>query len=79
MHCKLHQKKRPKDVFFDTAPPGELAAGEGFEPSQTESESVVLPLHHPAVWCFNYNKFVFEVNIFPLKSHKLNLVFQGGA
>jgi len=31
------------------------------------------------VWCFNYNKFVFEVNIFPLKSHKLNLVFQGGA
>ena len=26
-----------------------LAAGEGFEPSQTESESVVLPLHNPAV------------------------------
>ena len=25
-----------------------LAAGEGFEPSQTESESVVLPLHKPA-------------------------------
>ena len=25
-----------------------LAAGEGFEPSQTESESVVLPLHNPA-------------------------------
>ena len=26
-----------------------LAAGEGFEPSQTESESGVLPLHKPAV------------------------------
>jgi hypothetical protein len=25
-----------------------LAAGEGFEPSQTESESGVLPLHKPA-------------------------------
>ena len=25
-----------------------VAAGEGFEPSQTESESVVLPLHNPA-------------------------------
>ena len=29
-----------------------LAAGEGFEPSQTESESVVLPLHNPAKFCF---------------------------
>ena len=28
-----------------------MAAGEGFEPSQTESESVVLPLHNPAIWC----------------------------
>ena len=26
-----------------------LAAGEGFEPSHTESESAVLPLHNPAV------------------------------
>jgi hypothetical protein len=25
-----------------------LAAGEGFEPSLTDPESVVLPLHHPA-------------------------------
>ena len=29
-----------------------LAAGEGFEPSQTESESVVLPLHNPAISLF---------------------------
>ena len=27
-----------------------MAAGEGFEPSQTESESGVLPLHKPAVF-----------------------------
>ena len=26
-----------------------VAAGQGFEPRQTESESVVLPLHNPAV------------------------------
>ena len=32
-----------------------MAAGTGFEPVQSESESLVLPLHHPAVlrkcWC----------------------------
>ena len=27
-----------------------MAAGEGFEPSHTESESAVLPLHKPAVF-----------------------------
>ena len=27
-----------------------LAAGEGFEPSHTESESAVLPLHNPAMF-----------------------------
>ena len=27
-----------------------LAAEEGFEPSQTESESVVLPLHNSAIF-----------------------------
>ena len=30
-----------------------LAAGEGFEPSHTESESAVLPLHNPAVFLTN--------------------------
>ena len=29
--------------------PSKLAAGEGFEPSHTESESAVLPLHNPAM------------------------------
>ena len=28
-----------------------MAAGEGFEPSHTESESAVLPLHKPAISC----------------------------
>ena len=28
-----------------------VAAGEGFEPSHTESESAVLPLHKPAILC----------------------------
>ena len=27
-----------------------MAAEEGFEPSQTESESAVLPLHHSAIF-----------------------------
>lgn len=27
-----------------------MAAGLGFEPRQTESESVVLPLHYPAIY-----------------------------
>lgn len=33
-----------------------VAAGEGFEPSQTESESVVLPLHNPATDDDYYNR-----------------------
>ena len=45
-------------MFFNTKKPNDLdchlnhsvsmAAGLGFEPRQTESESVVLPLHNPA-------------------------------
>ncbi len=27
-----------------------LAAGSGFEPEQSESESLVLPLHNPAIY-----------------------------
>ena len=33
-----------------------MAAEEGFEPSQTESESAVLPLHHSAVYKNIYKK-----------------------
>ena len=34
-----------------------MVAGEGFEPSQTESESVVLPLHNPAKRIHYYTNF----------------------
>ena len=34
-----------------------MAAGEGFEPSHTESESAVLPLHKPAILrCYHKRK-----------------------
>ena len=41
------KKKRGSHCIAMTS---SLAAGEGFEPSQTESESGVLPLHKPAVF-----------------------------
>lgn len=41
-----------------------VVAGEGLEPSQTESESVVLPLHNPALNnSIYYNKNNKNVNI----------------
>ena len=42
-----------------------MAAGEGFEPSHTESESAVLPLHNPATFVANryyYSGFLSFVN-----------------
>ena len=42
----FHKQKIPGTIAI----PGILvAAGEGFEPSHTESESAVLPLHKPAI------------------------------
>ena len=38
----------PNVALYQTEPHLEMAAEEGFEPSQTESESAVLPLHNPA-------------------------------
>ena len=40
---------RKKEVQNLTVSDFSVAAGEGFEPSHTESESAVLPLHNPAV------------------------------
>ena len=34
-----------------------MAADEGFEPSQTESESGVLPLHQSAISSLNFDLF----------------------
>ncbi len=51
-----------------------LAAGEGFEPSQTESESGVLPLHNPAKRkCYYIRFFRFvkaEIQKSPRKTKK---------
>ena len=44
MLCLTAQMKKSKPIGLDF-----LAAEEGFEPSQTESESVVLPLHNSAI------------------------------
>ena len=38
-----------KEKRFASCKPLFVAAGEGFEPSHTESESAVLPLHNPAM------------------------------
>jgi hypothetical protein len=52
-----------------------LAAEEGFEPSQTESESVVLPLHNSAIFIWNsksyYTKSFGFVNPFAEHFEKL--------
>ena len=41
-----------------------MAAGEGFEPSHTESESAVLPLHNPAKRMCYYTVFLDFVKSF---------------
>ena len=46
---KKKQRIREIRVFF-VSYKMYLAAGEGFEPSQTDPESVVLPLHNPATF-----------------------------
>ena len=38
----------PNVALYQAEPHLDMAAEEGFEPSQTESESVVLPLHNSA-------------------------------
>ena len=47
-----------------------LAAGEGFEPSQTESESGVLPLHKPAKRKSYYTRIKQIVKAFFKYFHK---------
>ena len=59
--------KNPENTMLSGFP--FLAAGEGFEPSQTESESGVLPLHKPAMLgtpkrIYNYMHFARKVKLF---------------
>ena len=50
-----------------------MAAGEGFEPSHTESESAVLPLHNPAKRKCYYTWFCgFVKPYFSNLSQKIN-------
>ena len=51
MSFLLNKKHQGQNVL------GALAADEGFEPSQTESESGVLPLHKSAKRICYYNDF----------------------
>ena len=46
-----------------------VAAGEGFEPSHTESESAVLPLHNPARCGYYYTRSMRKVKHFFHFSH----------
>ena len=43
--CLIAKRKSIPLVCFSS-----LAAGTGFEPVQSESQSLVLPLHHPAIF-----------------------------
>ena len=43
---KIRAKEKPLEIKRSQV--AFMAAGEGFEPSHTESESAVLPLHNPA-------------------------------
>ena len=66
--CKtVKGSNRKKEVRNLTVSDFSVAAGEGFEPSHTESESAVLPLHNPAMFLTNktyYTRFPAFVNTF---------------
>ena len=53
-----------------------LAAGEGFEPSHTESESAVLPLHKPAIDLFTAaNRYYYSEKIKIVNSFFEKIIF----
>ena len=52
-----------------------MAAGEGFEPSQTESESVVLPLHNPAI-SFRLRPRAEDIGYYSRLKRKVNPFFR---
>ena len=54
---------RKKEVQNLTVSDFSVAAGEGFEPSHTESESAVLPLHNPAILCCPLRCVVQRTNV----------------
>ena len=44
------EESRPPSRLSQLVKLWQKAGGLGFEPRQAESESAVLPLHHPPVW-----------------------------
>ena len=64
------RSKRYKQKSLQTTVRSDMAAGEGFEPSHTESESAVLPLHNPAKSKDYYTFFYrFVKSKFQLPAH----------
>ena len=66
----LRQSKRTSTFYQNWRP--DMAAEEGFEPSQSESESLVLPLHYSALfWCEGRDLNSQGKNHTPLKRARL--------
>ena len=63
---KIKKQLIPKDELL-------LAAGEGFEPSRTESESGVLPLHKPAMFRL---RCAANIDYYSGKSKNVNSFFE---
>ena len=59
MLCLSAQMKKSKPIGLDF-----LAAELGIEPRQTDSETVVLPLHNSAIFCCNAMERVLLYPIF---------------
>ena len=52
-----------------------VAAEEGFEPSQTESESVVLPLHNSALSCATLTVYNIQRELSSKNAKKYGKIF----
>ena len=64
-------------VFYPSKKCKKMAAEEGFEPSHTESESAVLPLHHSAVFIhYILADDIVYVNIFLIKNKIIFLLIE---
>ena len=69
----------PNVALYQAEPHLEMAAEEGFEPSQTESESAVLPLHNSAIFfrSFCLSLFAPDNDIYYIKNFPfVNTFFQ---
>ena len=58
----MKTKEKPQNHYSSKV--FHLAAGEGFEPSHTESESAVLPLHKPAIFSHSRERTIYYTKIY---------------